>query len=438
MKDPVPAYLRERTLFDQWPLRAASTDAIDLAVAIPCLAEDESLFRSLDGLAANPATELEHTLVICAVNNRAAPHASEADMESNRATLDRLEAMVSQPSGVRLAYVDASSPGHELPRKDGVGLARKLGLDWGLRILRENSAVPGVLASLDADTLVRPDYLGTLRSAFAIPEAWAAIIDYAHPMDGPEAPAIISYELFLRYHELGMAHAGSPYAFTAVGSTIACTAQAYAAVSGMNRRQAAEDFYFLQQLAKTGPVRKLTETAVHPSARPSHRVPFGTGRSVRRFTEEPEKAYRVYHPGSYAVLERWLALARRGRDMDAAALLTAARAIEPELAHYLEQCRIETVWDRLRANSPKQTPFFHHCCIWFDGLRSLRLLHHLRDHGYPQQDLFEAIAQLLTWMGKPLPKELHCAGAGALDAQGKLLECLRALCRESTEGGLAR
>ena len=149
---------------------------------------------------------------------------------------------------------------------------------------------------------------------------------YAHPVDGaPEtARPILSYELYLRYQELAWGYAGSPYAYPAIGSAMACTARAYAASGGMNRRQAGEDFYFLQQLAKTGKIGRIWETTVRPSGRASHRVPFGTGRKVGAFAADPDEAYLTYHPESFQVLQAWLesALGRwknRARALECAA-----------------------------------------------------------------------------------------------------------------------
>jgi len=56
--------------------------------------------------------------------------------------------------------------------------------------------------------------------------------------------------------------AGSPYAYHTIGSAFACRAEAYIAAGGMNRRHAAEDFYFLQQLAKCMQDENIDVTAL--------------------------------------------------------------------------------------------------------------------------------------------------------------------------------
>ena len=88
--------------------------------------------------------------------------------------------------------------------------------------------------------LVDADYLGAVYGFFEPPPPrWACVLPYAHPVVGTstERSAILLYELYLRYHTLHLAWAGSPYGYHTIGSALACTARAYAAVSGMNRRR---------------------------------------------------------------------------------------------------------------------------------------------------------------------------------------------------------
>ena len=98
------------------------------------------------------------------VNHR--PDASPEDKADNRATLELLAAGDPRWDGLNLAWVDAASPGLELPLKGGgVGLARRIGLDLALSRLDCLNGDP-LLVCLDADTLVRPDYLPALVRHF--------------------------------------------------------------------------------------------------------------------------------------------------------------------------------------------------------------------------------------------------------------------------------
>jgi hypothetical protein len=433
MKDTIREYLRKRADLDTWPLAGADTRGIDHAVVIPALAEYPALFDTLSDLAGSPREALDRTLVIVVVNNRAEPHARAEDLENNRRTLDALERR-EYPPALRLAYVDASRPGHELPEKGGVGWARKIGLDWALAVLYENAEPEGALISLDADTRVDADYLPAMQAFFVRGGRWAAVVDYAHPTDDPElGPAMLAYELFLRYHELGLYRARSPYAFPTIGSTIACTARAYASVAGMNRRQAGEDFYFLQQLAKTGPVERITTTTVRPAARRSHRVPFGTGASIGRFGDDPAAIHQVYHPAVYTVLGAWLHAVRENLGGDGPSLIARAECITPELAAFLLEQGFPAAWDQLRKNHRDPQRLWRHFHAWFDAFRTLKLIHHLRDHGYPQTDLSGAFPALFADLGLTPPQGL----GNDLEGQRLLLHFLRQYSRTLPPGGLA-
>lgn len=435
MANAIRKYIEKRADLVSRPLVSGPLDGIDQAVVIPVLAETDYLFHTLASLAENPEADLCRTLVLCVVNNRAEPLANRADIEDNRATLAMLDALVHgkegampfKPGALRLAYVDASTPGNQLPEKGGVGLARKIGLDWALAVLEPARPSPRLLFSLDADTCVEPHYLGAVRAFMEARDARAAVVAYAHRLDGPpeQVAAILRYELFLRYHVLGLAYAGSPYAFPAIGSTIVCTAEAYAAVSGMNQRQAGEDFYFLQQLAKTVGVAQIHATTVHPSSRPSARVPFGTGPRVLRYLDDPEGERLVYHPESYRILKEWLAIVSAHHDSDADALIARAGAVSPQLATFLKANQFPRTWPRLRENAPDPAGLLAQFHRWFDGFKTLKLIHHLRDNVLPTRDLFQSALALLGMANIEAPDfERDCLHEDVA-AQQRLLDFLR-------------
>ncbi len=63
----------------------------------------------------------------------------------------------------------------------------------------------------------------------------------------------------------------------------------------MNRRQAGEDFYFIQKLVPAGGYFNLNSTTVYPSPRASSRVPFGTGASMRKLSAETSSTFLTYN-----------------------------------------------------------------------------------------------------------------------------------------------
>jgi hypothetical protein len=281
-----------------------------------------------------------------------------------------------------------------------VGLARKIGLDLALSRLDFSAQVP-LLISLDADTLTEPSYLPALVHHFRHTSCGGAVIPFCHrPGATPaEQGAIDRYELFLRSYVLGLALAGSPYAFHTVGSAMACTAAAYIRMGGMNRRPAAEDFYFLQHLHRTAGVEKLRGTLVFPSARPSHRVPFGTGRAITRILRENANSVMFYRPECFRILGAWLKLIQLNPEREAGAILADVAAISTHLADYLESEGFKGVWERLQSNhrgARALCPAFHG---WFDGLKSMKLVHSLSAGPYPRCEPEEALPPLLEWAG---------------------------------------
>lgn len=430
------------------PLVAASLDGIGHAVVIPALAERDSLFRTLASIAQNPERDLRRTLVICVVNNHAPPLGGDAEIRNNRETLAILDALVFgrhllrdfpestasdaeriAASALRLAFVDASSAGTEIPDGDGgVGSARKIGMDAALRYAGTSEAGGGVICCLDADTLVEPNYLDSVRTHLDRTGDPAAVSAYAHqrPDDPTLLSAICCYEIFLRAYVIGLSHACSPYAFHSIGSTIACTSEGYAAVRGMNRRGAAEDFHFLNKLAKIGRVGTNPGTTVRPSPRPSHRVPFGTGQRMIRFLSGGTDEYRLYDPRIFDILESWLASMETAPDRDPGAILAAAGRIHPELEVYLRACRFTESWHLIRKNSGDPGQLRRQFHVWFDGLKTLRMVHHLSLADFPMVPMFVGPAGDIPLAGRsPRHKPSPC-GIPAAEEQYRMLVSLRA------------
>jgi hypothetical protein len=237
------------------------------------------------------------------------------------------------------------------------------------------------------------------------------VVDFSHqaPAGLPHTVAIRCYEIFLRYYVLGLRYAGSPYAFHTIGSTMVCTADAYAAVRGMNSREAAEDFYFLVKLAKVCTIGGITATEVHPSARPSARVPFGTGRQMIRFLQEGKREYLLYDPRVFGVLKQWLSTVYAHPDREGSALQAAAEEIEPRLGAFLRTKGFDETWDRIRSNCRDTAVLKRQFSSWFDGFKTLKLIHNLTEEGYPRLPMFIAVEGLMEMMRaeKQIPRALR-------------------------------
>lgn len=381
-----------------WDALPPPAPGLKLCVVIPALAEAAELPGVLRSLGRGSARSAEAE-VIAVVNNPAG--AAAAVVADNRAALAELR----QPAagGPAVHALDRSSPGRALPPgRAGVGLARRIGMDLALaRLCAAGSVERAAIACLDADAPVAPGYLDALLAVFDSGDPPpGAVCACAHPIPGDpdRAAAILAYETWMRYFELGLALAGSPFSYPTIGSCLVSSAAAYAQVGGMPERQAGEDFYFAQKLIKLAAGRGLARLAaarVQPRARLSHRVPFGTGRALLRCRDAGPEAYRwVEPPEAFFELRRWFAALPAGY-RDPAALRRAAGA---RLARFLDAERAWPALERIRANQPDAARFAFAAHCWFDGLKCVRFVHAVeRELG--RRWAFDALAALLDALG---------------------------------------
>ena len=366
---------------------------LGMVVVVPCYNEPDvlSVLKALSGCQC-PSVAVEVLVVLNHADN-----APERVKRQNDATYAELTHWIEHrtPYGIQFHLLDY----RDLPRKHaGVGLARKLGLDEGVarfhQVQRE-----GLLVNLDADCGLDVDYLCAIEHTFqSQPKIPGAHVYFEHPLTDAGSPAqsqgMLRYELYLRYYRHALGYAGSPYAFYTIGSCMVVRSSAYQKIGGMNRRQAGEDFYFLQKLRSMGSIADITGTVVRPSARLSDRVPFGTGRAVEAWLIGGSPAYLTYHPKIFVELQ---ALYAAVQDVyvhpDQYPPVSALMRAFLQAHHSLDKAA------EIHANASRWETFqkrFHH---WFNGFMCLKFIHFAQAE-YPQVDLHVAATQLLVWLGR--------------------------------------
>lgn len=438
-------YLKNYSVGETWRLNANDTDHISQVVVIPAYAEREMLFSTLASLARNTPADLASSLVICVVNNQM--HSPNEVKKNNLQTMECLERLIRKQSlhvfqkerqlyqhlteigdaNMKLGYINASTPGYEIPQHvGGVGMARKIGMDTALRLLGTESATPHVIFSLDADTLVQDNYLSAIGQDFT-KTVKSAIVAYEHqmPCDDLEKAAICCYEIFLRYWVLGLKYAKSPWAFHSIGSTITVSTDAYLAVRGMNRRAAGEDFYFLNKLAKICNIDYIKKTCVYPSARASTRVPFGTGKRIQRFLSGTyDKEYCLYDPNVFSILAAWLQLMEEMILDHENKIVVNAGFIHPRLKTFLENNQFPMVWSKIRRVAHEKKLLVKHFRDWFDGFKTLKLIHDLTKEVYPLINMFSALESMVAMSGMSIFK---CASKKKIPPLWEQMEWLNTL-----------
>lgn len=439
LPDIVKQYL-EKYYLNNWQLESNLHHKIENAVVVPAICEYENLRKLLTSLIQNDSKYFSSTIIIFVVNNFS--DSPEYIIANNQKSIEFLRAiilnkkssddLISQIQRTKLNFglVDASSPGFELPKKiGGVGLARKIGMDETLKLFDYQSNSKKLLICLDADCLVESNYLTAIVEKFNSSNLSAGYVKFEHNIDEnlSTAEAIICYELFLHYYVLGLSYAKSPFAFHTIGSTIICDYESYIKVEGMNKRKAAEDFYFLEKLAKNNKIEKINSTTVYPSSRSSWRVPFGTGQRVSRFLSHKQNEYLLYNPVCFDILKQWLNIFASLDSFSAKDYIKSAEKIHPELSNFLIQQNFVSDWNKILKNSVTEKQIAKQKQKWFDGFRTLKLIHHLRDTAFPQINMFEALNGLISRLEITKDFYWHKKDIPDIETQRKYLELLREL-----------
>ena len=371
----IPAYLKKRGVNGSWKISPEPKRKFDQTLVIPAYAESEYLPTTLLSLNENNTSLLKNTLVILVINN-----AENSPKEIRRDNQHCFKLLSSSDYHYSLGIVDAFSKGLALsPKHAGVGLTRKIGMDLALSHLATQDSL---IFCTDADTIVDKRYLEKVLEYFHTNNAKAAMVDFRHleSTDSKLEKAIRQYEKYLLTTAQNMRDARSPYGYVAMGSTMVCTTEAYCAVGGMSRKKATEDFYFLQELTKYCGVQTIPEILVYPSPRPISRVYLGTGFRMKQAENGFNFSTLFYSDDAFDLLAQWLKLGNSAWKYNLADILEKSNTINPYLADFLKQEKIEAIWTKIQSNAPSNSHFSQQFHRWFDGLKTIRFLKRFTTH----------------------------------------------------------
>jgi len=396
--EALETYLRRRVSFPALIDRPPRPH-LNNVIVIPC--HDEA--RVTDTLSSISSCSLPRNPVevIIVIN------ASEKDppevVVRNRHTLQEIENFIKEEHRDKIRFFPVFIS--NLPaKKAGVGLARKIGMDEAVRRFVLTKNTDGIITSLDADTLVDPNYLTTLEDFFMCkPEITGVSIYFEHPVEGtaytPEVyEAIIQYELHLRYFVNALRFIGYPFAFHTIGSAFAVRADAYVKQGGMNIRQGGEDFYFLRKIIKQGNFADLTETRVIPSPRPGTKVPFGTGPEIQKFLAGKKRDFLTYDPEAFRELVRFFSLIP----------LLYTQNINPEVIFYRFPLSVQGFLGHVQfirkiheilENVSAEKTYLKRFYFWFDTFRVIKYLNYSHAYFFSKKPVTIAVREILSDAG---------------------------------------
>lgn len=363
-------------------------------VVIPACNEESGFINRLSN-----SDFCSNTLLILVVNQ--APKAPSEITKANQTLASHVYANNLIWLNEYLAFYDCNNlhvlivnrfhPGLEIPEKEGVGRARKIGCDLAVALFKRGCLRTLWIFSSDADARLPDNYFNHIND-----RAIAQVFDFVHVGDsGPLLTATLTYEKAIKYYQSALAWAGSPYAFYTLGSTLAVEVSAYCKVRGFPPRAGGEDFYLLNKLAKIGSVHYEPQVQIKLESRLSERVPFGTGPAVKKILDAQEngKVYTYYNPDIFKEL-KFLLTNLPAIWQHANNAIPLEETFSSQCVDALKALKFDRFISHCKSQNITENQFSREFHTWFDALQTFKFVHNLQNTGYHAIELDACINSL--------------------------------------------
>jgi hypothetical protein len=387
-------YLEKRALFPEI-VKEAPDELTGIIVVVPAFNEP-GITRMLDSLLAcvEPECKVEVLIIVNAPEN-----SSVECIENNKITISNIFSWKKENrnSFFRL-FAFTAEP---VISGWGVGLARKTGMDEAVRRFSLINNPEGIILSLDADCLVEKNYfVSVCEELLKKKERTACSIYFEHPLSGGAFPEsiymyITLYELHLRYYFHGLVFSGFPYVFHTVGSAFATKALQYIKAGGMNRKQAGEDFYFIQKLVSEKGYFSLNSTTVFPSPRVSSRVPFGTGAAMGMLYEGNLPTLFTYSMLAFKELRCFFEMTESIYYCKHESLKKIYKIVPEGIRLFLDEKEWIEKLVEIKNNTSGPASFKKRFFGWFNMFRIVKYLNHVHSGYFEKMAVDVAASELL-------------------------------------------
>ena len=392
-------YFERNAQFKQ-TLTGTPNSNLGISVVIPSYNEP-NLWQSLQSLAEceKPQCSVE---IIVVVNF---PENSPVEVTRNaEECVELVEKANSEFGSANVSFFSITA--FNLPKKHaGVGLARKIGMDEAAWRFQKIENQYKIIACFDADATCTRNYLVELEKLWRkFPKTEACSIRYEHPVEGSEFDeqiytGIAQYELHLRYYVLAGQFVGHPFSFHTIGSSMACSADAYMRYGGMNKHKAGEDFYFLQKIIPHGNFKQINSCCVFPSPRPSYRVPFGTGRAMTKYLENSNDDFLTYNFDSWLNLKHFFENAPGLYNADKPTIENFMLAQHESLQEFLKTNNFIQAIEQVQANTSNNESFRKRFFQWFDAFMLLKYMNFANEKYYERNPVVGEANRLAEFLG---------------------------------------
>ena len=338
-------------------------------IIIPIFNEYNYLLNTLKSINNQKNSLLNNTLVVLVINNSI--DSNQSIKKNNDSTNKMVKAYNFDYEYIVLDYY---SVGYELPtKKSGVGVARKIGMDYCLKYSNKNS----LLFCLDADTLISKKYLCQIVEYYHVTDFNTCVVNFFHQKSSnfKIEKAIRLYEKALYSIANKIKECKSPYGYVSMGSTIICKVKAYIAVGGMPQKSAAEDFYFMQALAKYNSINFIDDSLVYPSSRLEMRVYLGTGFRLLQYNKNDFFLDLNFSDNCFNTIKNIIEFADNNYKISYDLFMKELnKNFDDKICNFLDKHNIKKIWNKINnhAKSKKQFMIFFH--QWFDALKIMQLL----------------------------------------------------------------
>lgn len=393
-------YLQKQNEYDR---ESTADTSVGMIIVIPCY-DEPNLLQTFDCLCKCVLPDC-NVGIITVINSP--EYAGEERLLQNEKTRISLSDYMSKlPKGFSLSILSVSG----IRKKDaGAGFARKIGMDEAVRLFNTGGNERGIIVSLDADCMVSKNYLIEIYRHFAENVRLdTAIIRYEHLLpdeitDPRMFRAGILYELYLRYYTEALKYIGFPYPYHTIGSCFAVTADAYVKVGGMNRKQAGEDFYFLQKMFAYGNTTEINQATVYPSVRISDRVVFGTGPAIRKMLEKEKIDRETFSVNAFTDLKILFSQVDSLFKADISTINELLSNLPAPLSVFMQAENFECAIGEINANSATSVNFRKRFFGWFNAFMILKYLHFVHPKYYDYVSVEKAAEFLLTELTEKQP-----------------------------------
>jgi glycosyltransferase involved in cell wall biosynthesis len=343
-----------------------------LTVVIPCYREPDAL-RTLQSLVRCSRDDFS-TKVIVVVNSYGID--SAATVELNRQTYNEISDFADNCKTGNFCIVPVLAEnlsGHQT----GAGIPRRIGMDLAVEHLNEDPR--GVIVSLDADCTVSPNYLTEIERNFREYHLNSATIDFHHPVehlpdDAPLRIATEQYEAYLHYFRSGLEFAGYPYPYYTIGSAFAVSVETYLKVGRMGRQQSGEDFYFLQKVFPLGRTRHIATATVYPEARPSDRVPFGTGPALSKMLASDSQVLLTYRAEAFLALKLFFDKVESFYGQSCVELCKNIIDLPQYLTQFLDRENFVVKIEEINRHTASKVSFHKRFFDWFNAFKIIKFM----------------------------------------------------------------